>query len=147
MSSYVTSGIGGEPWVFVYPHVATSALPPRYSSQHSTRRGKYEKEKETSTQMAMYVCQLMIVEVTLCSHIGEFKRSTYFFLSPSIRLYLSSFLSHRFTFTVFRIFLKISLIDSCLWVSYIIYWFFREWHRTFEKTYWVSCQIKRRKSN
>jgi hypothetical protein len=96
MSSYVTSEIGGEPWVFVYPHVATSALPPRYSSQHSTRRGKYEKEKkETSTKMAMYVCQLMIVEVTLCSHIGEFKRSTpFFFLSPSVRLYSPSFLPH-----------------------------------------------------
>jgi len=46
MSSYVTSGIDGEPWIFVYPHVATSALPPRYASQHSTRRGKYETRKE-----------------------------------------------------------------------------------------------------
>lgn len=46
MSSYMTSGIGDEPWVFVYPHAATSALPPRYASHHSTRRGKYEEKKK-----------------------------------------------------------------------------------------------------
>ncbi|CAF3904556.1 unnamed protein product [Adineta steineri] len=38
MSSYTTAEINVEPWVFVYPHVVTSALPPRYPLQHSIRR-------------------------------------------------------------------------------------------------------------
>ncbi|CAF4390249.1 unnamed protein product [Rotaria socialis] len=39
MSSYVTSGIDSEPWLFPYRHATTtSTLPPRYPSQHSSRR-------------------------------------------------------------------------------------------------------------
>ena len=85
MSSSMTTEIGGgsEPWVFVYPHVVTSALPPRYSSQCPTRRGKYEerrsrKEISSYSRRALYVCVSADVRRghSHCSHIGEFKTIT-----------------------------------------------------------------------
>jgi hypothetical protein len=45
MSSYIDA----EPYLFVYPYITTTPLLPRYSSQHSNRRGKRGKRPYVST--------------------------------------------------------------------------------------------------
>jgi hypothetical protein len=39
----MSSCIDSEPCLFVYPYITTTPLLPRYSSQHSNRRGKRRK--------------------------------------------------------------------------------------------------------
>lgn len=144
MSSYTSSGIDSELWILPHQYAAASSLPPRYSSLNSTRRGKYEK-KETGTQCLVYVSAEDRRGHSMFTHWRVQTICTFFFLSFSFCRSIFAFIS----FSSIHI-NSYSLFLKCHWETVVLnlsVFFLRKWHRTFEKTHWNSCQVKRRKSN
>lgn len=110
----------------------------------STRKEEEEEEKKSArTVEGRCIC----VCVSWCSS-RSLSLFTHWRVQNDHRSLLLSVcrFSHWFTFYCIRFLLNITLMDSCL-EFFDSYRYFRGWHRSVETTYWVACQIKRRKSN